>query len=61
MQEFYIDVSPNGDVRVEGKNISGPDCKTLTAEIEKALGTTTSSKLKPEYHQARQATITRKA
>ena len=61
MQEIIIEISPTGDVKVEGKNIEGPDCKKLTAEIEQALGSVQSVKHKPEFHRQRQATITRKA
>lgn len=52
-EEIVIDVSPTGDVTVEGKNIEGSDCKALTREIEQALGTVTATKLKPEYHRTR--------
>lgn len=54
MQEFFIDIAANGDVKVEGVGISGPDCKLLTAEIEKALGDVTSVVKKAEFHQPRQ-------
>ncbi len=53
MQEIDIDVSPTGEVTIEGKSADlGADCKTLTAEIEKALGVVAETRLKPEFHQA---------
>lgn len=57
-EEIQIDISPSGEVTVEGKNFTGAECKTLTAELEKALGAVTKSTNKPEYH--RTATRTRK-
>lgn len=59
MQEIEILIEPDGTVRVEGKGIEGTDCKALTAEIEKALGTAVNTVLKPEYHRPRK--IPRKA
>lgn len=50
-EEITIDVAPNGDVKVEGHNIKGADCKTLTTEIERALGAVVSTVKKPEFHQ----------
>lgn len=60
MLEIDVDISPNGDVTIEGKSADlGPDCKVLTKEIEQALGTVTASTVKPEYH--RQRTVLKKA
>ena len=59
MQEIDIVIEPNGDVTVEGKGIVGPECETLTKEIEQALGSVQKRVKKPEYH--RTATNTRKA
>lgn len=61
MQEIVIDIAPNGDVTIEGKGIEGPDCKALTRELEQALGATTRSTVKPEYHRARTQQRTRQA
>lgn len=58
-EEIIIDIAPNGDVRIEGKNFTGPECETVTAAIEAALGTVTSKKHKAEYH--RQPQVKRKA
>ncbi len=57
MQEIDIDISPNGDVTIEGKSENlGADCKALTAEIEKALGVVTASTVKPSFYRARAVT-----
>ena len=50
-EEIIIDIAANGDVTVEGKAITGSDCKALTKEIEAALGTVTRQSLKPEFYQ----------
>lgn len=60
-EEIRIDISPTGDVTVEGVGIQGPDCKLLTREIEAALGTVTAEKVKPEFHRRRTAAKTAKA
>jgi len=55
MEEIIIDISPDGTgVRVEGKDIAGPDCKMLTKDIEEALGVTTHTTVKPEFHRSKQ-------
>jgi hypothetical protein len=59
-EEIWIDIAENGDVTIEGKSATlGNDCKALTAEIEKALGTVMKTVTKPEFHRAR--AVTRKA
>ena len=50
MEEIEIIVDKNGDVKVEGKGIVGPDCESLTKEIEQALGDVSSRQKKAEYH-----------
>lgn len=59
MKEILIDISPTGDVTIEGKGFAGPECKLFTKELEDALGDVTKTELKPEYR--RNATVTRKA
>jgi len=49
-EEIVIDIDSEGNVRVEGKNIEGPHCVKLTAEIEAALGDVQSVTKKPEFH-----------
>jgi len=53
------DGEPPVAVTVEGVGIQGPDCKALTAAIEKAIGTVESTKKKAEYN--RPPLIRRKA
>lgn len=52
-EEIVIDIAANGDFTVEGKNIEGPDCMKLTAEIEDALGERTKVTKKPEFSRSR--------
>lgn len=49
-EEIIIDIAPNGDVRIEANNVVGPECESLTADIEEALGVVTARKHKPEFH-----------
>lgn len=49
MAEFIIDIDETGNVRVEGKGISGPECVKLTEDLEKALGDVEKKTLKPDY------------
>jgi hypothetical protein len=53
VEEIIIDIDEQGNVRIEGQGIVGPDCKTLTADIEAALGDVTQTVQKPEYRQTR--------
>lgn len=59
METIHIDIDSEGNVRVEGVDIVGPDCKLLTKEIEQALGTVTKETKKSAYHQ--QPLVKRKA
>lgn len=52
MEEIYIDISPDGNsVTVEGKGIKGPDCESLTKDIEQALGAVEKKRRTAEYNQ----------
>ena len=52
-QAIDIIIEANGDVTIEGKSADlGADCKALTKDIERALGTVEKTVLKPEYHRA---------
>ena len=53
-EEIIIDIDPSGDTTIEVKGYSGPGCKALTADIERALGKATSDRLTSEYHQSEQ-------
>ncbi len=51
-QEIVIDIDGDGNVKVEGKGFVGAECKTLTADLEAALGDVQKADLKPEYRRA---------
>lgn len=53
-ETIEITIEPNGDVKVEGIDISGPDCEQLTRGIEQALGSVESKRRKPEYSRPRE-------
>ena len=48
-EEIVIDIDAKGNVTVEGKGFSGPECKTLTKDLEAALGKVEKTVTKPEY------------
>ena len=54
-KRIVIDVDEKGNCSIEGQGFVGPECEKHIKEVEQALGSTTSSKLKPE-HQRRAAT-----
>lgn len=58
MQDIIIDIEPDGKIKIEAQGFEGPECKQLTAEIEKALGEVTTVKEKPEYRRGRMVTRT---
>jgi hypothetical protein len=59
VEEIIIDIDERGNVRIEGKGFSGPDCVKFTEELENALGTVEKRELKPEYRHS--APLLRKA
>lgn len=61
MEEVIIEIDARGNVTVEGQGFVGADCKTLTKDLEAALGTVEATRLKPEYRQARAAKRTARA
>ena len=48
--ELIVSFDDNGDPTIEVVNGDGKTCKDLTASIEKALGTVSDRKFKPEFH-----------
>jgi hypothetical protein len=55
---IVIEISPQGETKIEVKGCAGPSCSSLTAAIEKAVGRTVTDLKKPEFHQ--QSTQARK-
>lgn len=53
MQHIQIDIGPDGGIRIEAQEFSGPDCEQATAFLEEALGQVGRRNLKPEYHTRR--------
>lgn len=51
MAEILITVAEGGKTAIEVNGAKGKQCETLTAGLEKAFGTVTEKKHKPEYHQ----------
>ncbi len=54
-----IDLGGQTEIKVEG--VAGPGCSNLTKQIEAALGTVTSDKKTPEFHQQSKQTQQAKA
>lgn len=52
MEEILIDISPTGQVQVEGKGFKDATCTQLTKDLEKALGDVEKVTLKPEHRVA---------
>lgn len=45
-----VTVSPAGDVAVEVQGCPGPSCRKLSADVERALGRTSSDVSTPDLH-----------
>ena len=50
-KSIEIEVSPEGDVKIEAVGFHGKGCEQATEAIEQALGIVGSRKKKPEYNQ----------
>ena len=61
MAQVIVNVSPDGTVTVEAKDVRGSGCKALTEAIEKALGETTTDVKQPEFFQQAQQGVGVKA
>lgn len=59
MKTITVDIDPQGQIKIETSGFKGNACEKATAEIQKALGTTTVSKKKAEYF-AQPVTVTQK-
>ena len=51
MNQITVTIDENGSSRVEVNGVQGPDCKQLTQQLEKALGSTIGSVHKPEFYE----------
>lgn len=38
MRQVIVEVSPTGEIKIEGQGFSGPSCEKCTAALEAALG-----------------------
>jgi hypothetical protein len=47
-----VEVSPTGDIRIEGHGFKGPECEAATRFLEQALGIVRAKQRKPEYNQS---------
>lgn len=59
-EEIIIDIHPNGDVTIEGKNFVGAECKAMTKELEADFGEVTRVQEKPEFHRTTMTANVRK-
>jgi hypothetical protein len=49
-QEIIVDVSPEGNVKIDAVGYEGKACEQATKALEEALGVVTQKTKKPEYH-----------
>ncbi len=50
MEEIIIEVDQTGATKLTVKGCAGPSCQSLTADIEKALGSVSKDTLTEDYH-----------
>jgi hypothetical protein len=58
---IVVEVAPDGALKVEAKEFSGPDCEKATAWLEQALGTTAKRVRTADYARRPQLAHTNKA
>lgn len=46
-----VEVSPTGDITIEGHGFKGAECEAATRFLEAALGIVRAKQRKPEYNQ----------
>lgn len=51
-EEITVEIDRDGNPVIEVSGVSGRGCKSLTADLEQALGVTATSTLKREYNEA---------
>jgi hypothetical protein len=47
-----VEVSPTGEIQIEGHGFKGPECEQATRFLEEALGIVRAKQKKPEYNQS---------
>jgi len=52
MKTIEVIVARDGSSRVETSGFTGEDCRQASKFLEQALGSRSSERLKPEFHQA---------
>ena len=50
-ETIEVTIKADGTTVIEGKNFTGSGCEKATKELEKALGSVSSRKNKPEYYE----------
>lgn len=54
MKHIEVEINSEGEVTMEVHGATGAECEQMTADLEKALGTTTKKLRKREYYQQTQ-------
>lgn len=49
-EEITVDITPDGEVKIEVNGVVGSGCTALTKALEESLGVTTSDEKKAEFH-----------
>ena len=57
MKEIIIDVSDDGDVRIETRGFKGKSCLAESEFLKDLLGKETSRQLTPAYYQEEKETV----
>jgi len=57
MKEIIIDVSDNGEVRIETRGFKGKSCLAESEFLKELLGKETSRQLTPAYYQEEKETV----
>ncbi|MBE3141434.1 MAG: DUF2997 domain-containing protein [Thermoplasmata archaeon] len=53
-KEIIIEINPEGEVKIEGKNFNGMECDKFMKAFEDALGVRKGRTNKPEYYSQNQ-------
>ena len=60
-QEIIIEIDAEGKTKIEVNGCAGPSCKSLTAQIEKALGEPIKETLKGEFYEKAKVGVVNKS